>query len=86
LTDKNPILNEEIYRRLKDIARKLYSENKVVIIIGGCESFIEEKNIDGKIIQIMNIGDCSGCIKFKESEKGKKIFNDEIKNLFGIIE
>jgi hypothetical protein len=86
LSDKNLKLNEEIYKRLKDIARKLHSENKAVIIIGGCKDYIEEKSINGKNIRIINIGDCSGCIKFKETAKGVKIFNDKIKSLFGIIE
>jgi len=86
LSDKNPKLNNAIYERLKDIARKLYSENKAVLIIGGCENYIEEKNSRGKIIQVLNIGSCSGCIKFKETELGETVFNDEIKKLFGIID
>ncbi|MES2543447.1 MAG: hypothetical protein V4548_01065 [Bacteroidota bacterium] len=85
-SEDNSKLNDAIYSRIKDIAKKLYYENKAIIIVGGCENFIEkEKNIYGKIIQIINIGNCSGCIKFKESEKRIEIFNNEIKNLFGIL-
>jgi hypothetical protein len=86
LSEKNLQLNEAIYVRIKDIARKLYSENKAVLITDDCENFIEEKIVDGKMIQIMNVGYCSGCIKFDEFEKGKNLFNDEIKSLFGISE
>ena len=86
LSQKNPKLNEEIYKRIKDIARKLHSENNAVVFVGGCENYIEEKIVNGKNIQITNIGECSGCVKFNETEKGIKIFNDEIKKLFGILE
>ncbi|KLT70215.1 hypothetical protein [Flavobacterium sp. ABG] len=84
LSEENPQLNKAIYNRIKDIAEKLYAENKAVIITDNCENSIEEKNVNGKLIQIINTGICPGCIRFKEFEKGIDLFNNEIKYLFGI--
>ena len=48
LTENNPKPNKEIYLRIKEIAKKLHSENKPVLIIGGCKSFSKILNLKHK--------------------------------------
>ena len=83
--EKDSIHNNNINKRLKDFAEKLFAENKYVILIGGseCGSYVKETNINGKLLKIYYLCINSGCITTKELEKAKEEFNTKSKSLLG---
>ena len=83
--EKDAIFQSYIHLRLIDFSKKLYSENNFVILISGseCESYSEEKIINGKPILINYLCTSSGCISSMAIENAKEKFNNETRSLLG---
>ncbi|MCL9806659.1 hypothetical protein NAT51_14075 [Flavobacterium amniphilum] len=67
-----------IHQRLKDLSRKLCSENKFFVLIGGsnCWSSSEEKNINEKLVTVHYV--CvSGCVSSFPYGEAVEVFNNE---------
>ncbi len=83
--ENDAVFRKQIHLRLRDFSKKLCSENNFVILVSGssCESYAEEKNINGKIVEIHYLCVSSGCISSKAIEDAKNEFNNETRNLLG---
>ena len=81
---KEEFVRKEAVKRLKEIAKLFYLENKYIVLTHGMDSFYisEKENLnlkddDGKIY--ISLGECVIPNSMNEAEN---VFNDEMKKLF----